>query len=95
MLRAISRFVGRLVCFVGRLVCAVRGHRYFYQNGCINSWCAYSCVRCGELSRPLESLPYPPDDYEYEWDERDEETIDRDLARCARWVPFLPFPRWI
>jgi hypothetical protein len=48
--------------FLGAGVCSVRGHRYFYPNGAIASWCAYTCIRCRKLDRPLEELPCRPDD---------------------------------
>lgn len=82
---------------VGAIVCAVRGHDYFYPGGEINSWCAYACVRCGELDRPLESLPYRPDDADdFNWnDEEREERIEQDHELARRWFAPLPWPRWL
>ena len=65
---------------LGRLVCRARG--------------AYSCIRCGELSRPLESLPFAPDDDDWDrFDDHDE--VERQYRRAARWFSWLPFPRWL
>lgn len=84
--------------FLGRLVCRVKGHKPHYPFGSWNNWSAYSCIRCGELDRPLESLPAAPgwDEPEYEdWDrhDRDEQIAERRFA--ARWFGRLPWPRWV
>lgn len=81
---------------LGSLVCKCRGCRYDY-GGAICSWRAYGCVRCGELDRPLESLPYAPsfedDDYPHWLDDNDFDQQEAD--RFRRWFTFLPFPRWL
>lgn len=85
---------------LGAVVCKLKGgHRYFYADGSWNNWSAYQCVRCGELSRPLGSLPNAPswdeDGYDDHWTSRDHEQEARDYAHNARWFARLPFPRWI
>lgn len=92
---------GRGIDFVrwlGRQVCRVRGHRYFYPGGEVRSWAAYSCVRCGELDRPLETLPYRPDDDGFDplLDDLDyQKEIERQHALERRWVSWLLFPHWV
>lgn len=84
---------------LGAVVCRIKGeHRYHYADGSWNSWCAYQCIRCGELDRPLESLPDAPDWGDYDYDDhgyQDREAEDAAYARDARWFARLPWPRWI
>lgn len=82
---------------IGAMVCAIRGHNYFYPGGTINSWSAYTCIRCGELDRPLESLPDRPDDADdHEWyDEVHELRLEREHELARRWFVRLPWPRWL
>ncbi|MCZ2135846.1 MAG: hypothetical protein LC098_10540 [Burkholderiales bacterium] len=84
---------------VGAMVCAVRGHDYFYPGGEINSWCAYACVRCGQFDRPLESLPYRPDDADdyIGWNDNDEreQRIEQEYELARRWFAGRPWPRWL
>lgn len=81
---------------IGAQVCKVRGHLYYYPGGAIDTCCAYSCIRCRELDRPLESLePRPLDeDYDYcDWDRFEDD--QRDFEYFCRWFSWLPFPRWL
>jgi hypothetical protein len=80
---------------LGAVVCSVRGHRYFYPNSAIASWCAYSCIRCRKLDRSLEDLPYAPDDAEDLIGYEDEEQIEADRRHESRWFEALRFPRWL
>jgi len=80
---------------LGAVVCAARGHRYYYHRGEVRSWCAYSCCRCGALDRPLDSLPFAPNDDDI-WNEPEEQTeFDAEYRRFRRWVSWLPVPRWV
>lgn len=87
MLRDLSRTIGLRIC-------ALRGHRFFYPNGCFDSWHAYSCVRCGALSRSLDSLPCAPEDEPFMGFD-DEEAVEREFALASRWFRLLPLPRWL
>jgi hypothetical protein len=89
-----KRWLIQLSRTLGRCVCAVRGHRYFYPGGCWNSWSAYTCVRCGALSRDLDSLDFVPDDEPFIGFE-DEDDIALELSVERRWITRLPFPRWL
>jgi hypothetical protein len=81
----------------GAAVCAARGHSYFYPGGAINTWCAYACVRCGELDCPLESLPCrPDDDGDFDrYNDEYEQQLEQDYERARRWFAPLPWPRWL
>jgi len=85
---------------IGALVCRLRGHEFFYPGGEVNSWSAYSCVRCNALSRALEDLPNAPgpDDDHYDdnhyFDDDWQDRVDREWALAKRWVSWLPWPRW-
>jgi hypothetical protein len=89
LLQDFSRRLGALVCFF-------REHRYFYASGSYNFNCAYSCVRCGELDRPIESLPETgPDEYG-DWSDIDlSEDIAKEAEHERRWFRCLPYPKWI
>lgn len=86
-----------IVRWVGRLVCRIKGHRYFYPGGEARSWGAYSCVRCKELDRPIESLPYRPDDEKLDPTDSAEYQahIDKNFECERRWISWLHYPRWI
>jgi len=82
---------------LGASLCRLKSeHNYVYPNGCYSSWCAYACVRCGELDTPLDELPPAPDfdDSDYRgYDDRDlDEAAHR---RECRWFQCLPWPRWL
>ena len=84
--------------WLGRQVCRVRGHHYFYPGGEVRSWAAYSCIRCGELDRPIESLPYRPDDEDFDPASSDpeyQEGVEREFKLERRWISWLPYPHWI
>lgn len=83
---------------LGRQICRVRGHHYFYPGGEIRSWSAYSCTRCGELDRPIESLPYRPDGEDFDpiySDEEYQEDVEQQFKLERRWISWLSYPRWI
>lgn len=82
---------------LGRQVCHRKGCRYEPAGGAFLSWCAYACVRCGELDRPLDDLPPPPDGADYADDPWyiDPEQAEKDYCRARRWFAALPFPRWL
>ena len=85
------------VRWIGRQVCRVKGHNYFYPGNLITNWCAYTCVRCGETDRPIESLPSPPEDefFTDPYDTMPDEYVNEQYERERRWVSFLPFLHWI
>lgn len=86
------------VRWIGKQICRVKGHNYFYPGGEVRSWCAYGCIRCSELDRPIDSLPYRPDDEEFfDLTDTDEyrEYVDQQHERERRWISWLPFPHWI
>jgi hypothetical protein len=89
LLQDLSRCIGALVCFF-------RGHRYFYHRGCYDNNCAYSCVRCGELDKPLESLQeIEPDEYG-DWPDIDlSEDEEKEAEHDCRWFSWFPFPKWL
>lgn len=86
---------------LGACVCAAKGeHLYIWHfTGSFDNWHAYQCLRCGELDRPLESLPSAPDAYDAGFGCADEyadrEAEDRQYNQARQWHPALPFPRWI
>lgn len=80
--------------WLGRMICRVRGHNYYYPGGAYDSFCAYGCIRCGELDRPLESLPATVRDEFGDWPEVDFNDSE-EFEHARRWVPFLSYPRWI
>lgn len=96
-MRKPNKFWIDFVRWIGRQVCRVRGHHFFYPGGEVRSWAAYSCVRCGELDRPLDTLPYRPDDDGFDLlDDPDyRQEIDREHAQERRWFSRLPFPHWL
>jgi hypothetical protein len=83
---------------IGAGVCGLRGHDFFYPHGSIDSWRAYTCIRCGELSRPLDSLPSAPvtdtDDNDSWRDDDDDLRLEDEHAKARRWIAWLPWPRW-
>lgn len=89
-----------VVRWVGAAVCAARGHEFFYPRRCVESWCAYTCIRCGALSRPLESLPSAPgpddDDYDpWRYDSDEDDRIEEEHALAKRWFARWSWPRWV
>ncbi len=88
-----------LVRWIGKQVCNVKGHNFYYPGGEVRTWNAYSCIRCGEFDRPIESLPNPPEDFDYGFDLTEtpeyQEMIDQEHERERRWITWLPFPHWI
>lgn len=76
---------------IGFCVCVLRGHRYFYPFGFIESWCAYQCLRCGKPDKPLDLLPPAPG---YDWQEDNWARIDAARKLEQRWIRWLPWPRW-
>lgn len=82
--------------WIGRQICKLRGHRYYHAGGAYDSHCAYGCLRCGELDRPIESLPpTTPDEYG-DWPEAlvfNGEQEQYEHARC--WFSWAPYPKWI
>lgn len=92
------RLLTRVSRLIGAQVCKVNGCRYHYANGCIDSWKAYACIRCGELDRPLESLEPCPLDFcpcdEYSSLEEADEG-ERLYQLDTRWFSCLPLPRWL
>lgn len=82
--------------WLGKQVCKARGHRYYYAGGAFDSNCAYDCLRCGELDRPIESLPETVPDEGGCWPDigfGPEE--DARTERARRWFASLPWPKWI
>lgn len=73
----------------GKRVCKIKGHNYFHPGGLHASWCAYTCVRCGETDRDIETLPSPPED-EFFTDPYEEQ-----YETERRWISWAPFPHWI
>jgi len=92
----IKYFFIDIVRWFGKQVCRVKGHDFFFPGGCIDSYSAYTCVRCGELSRSLDSLPTMPDD---EWEAHgfgpDNDEIEREHERARRWSARIRYPKWI
>lgn len=88
----------RIVRLLGWLVCWLRGHDFYHPCGCYDSRFAHSCLRCGALDRPLDSLSSAgledEDFYEDICGPSDEE-IDADLERSRRWFSAFKYPRWI
>jgi len=82
---------------LGASLCLLSDHKYFFPDGCFNGWSAYTCVRCGALSCPLDSLPpAPPDEDFTRWhDEEDDERIEQQHKMARRWFASLPWPRWV
>lgn len=78
---------------IGRLVCLVRGHDFYSGQIALRSWCAYQCVRCGALDRPIESLPDAPEDSDVFGE--DDPRADEVYERSQRWFPWWRWPRWI
>lgn len=79
--------------WLGAQVCIFRGHRYFYSDGVFNTNCAYLCVRCCELDRPIESLPEITLD---DWPDIDGADAEKEAKHDdRRWFSWLPFPKWL
>lgn len=83
--------------WTGRQVCRIRGHRYYYAGGAFCSDYAYGCIRCGELDRPLDSLPERTLDEDGYYDEPyyDEEIDREEFNQARRWFSWLPYPKWL
>ncbi len=81
--------------WLGKRVCKSRGHRY-YAGGAYDSNCAYACLRCGELDRPLEGLPATAPDEYGDWPDIDFDPVEEARYECARrWFGALPWPKWL
>lgn len=87
----------RLSRALGALVCRLRGGHRFYIPPVVCSWQAHACVRCGEPDQPLDTLPPAPSDEDgFGWLADEPDYFDqREALRARRWLPFLPFPRWL
>lgn len=85
----------RLSRALGGLVCRVRcQHLYSFELiGCYKGWCAYSCIRCGELDRPLDDLPPAPDDDDRNY--YDDTYAELAVRQGRRWISWLPWPKWL
>ncbi len=85
------------VRWIGRQVCRVKGHNYFHPCGLHATWCAYTCVRCGETDKPIESLPSPPEDefFTDPYENMPEEYVNEQYERERRWVSWTPYLHWI
>lgn len=93
----IKYWLQNTIRLIGKLVCRMKGHNFFHPGGLHASWCAYTCVRCGETDRPIESLPSPPEDEFFvdPYDTMPEEYVNEQYERERRWISWAPFPRWI
>jgi len=83
--------------WIGRQICKIRGHHYHYPGGAYCTDYAYGCIRCGELDRPMESLPELVPDEDGYWDEPlfDEDIDHEEFDRAKRWFSCLPYPKWL
>ena len=87
-----------LVRGIGKLVCKIKGrHNYFFPGGLHASWCAYTCVRCGETDRDIELLPSPPEDefFTDPYELMPEELVNEQYEKERRWISWAPYPRWL
>lgn len=86
-----------LVRWIGKQVCKIKGHNYFHPGGMHATWCAYTCARCGETDKPIESLPSPPDDefFTDPYESMPEEYVIEQYEQERRWISWAAYPHWI